>query len=94
MYRIPKFSFFNPLASFDLNLLEKGWAKYFKNGLKSFHISHLSLCTKDLFWVRTLVQMSSPDRGVITKKSEKYPHRDVFVLYPLHFDEIFLNFYE
>ena len=59
----PKFPLFNPLASFDLNLLEKGWAKYFKNGLKSFHISHPSICTVYLFWGRTLIQMSSPDRG-------------------------------
>ena len=59
----PKFPLFNPLASFDLNLLEKGWTKYFKNGLKSFHISHPSICTVYLFWGRTLIQMSSPDRG-------------------------------
>ena len=61
------FPLFNPLASFDLNLLEKGWTKYFKNGLKSFQISYLSICTVYLFWVRTLIQMSSPDRGDVIK---------------------------
>ena len=45
----PKFPLFNPLASFDLNLFEKGPTKYFKNGLKSFHISHLPICTVYLF---------------------------------------------
>ena len=62
-FRFPKFPLFNPLASFDLNLLEKGWTKKFKNGLKSFHISHPSICTVYLFWVRRLIQMSSPDRA-------------------------------
>ena len=57
----PKFPLFNPLASFDLNLLEKGWAKYFKNGLKLFHISQPSICTAYLFWVRMLIQIASPD---------------------------------
>ena len=60
-FRFTKFPLFNPLASFDLNLLEKGWTKYFKNGLKSFHISQALICTVYLFWVRTLIQMSSPD---------------------------------
>ena len=61
----PKFPLFNPLASFDLNLLEKGWTKKFKNGLKSFHISHPSICTVNLFWVRRLIQMSSPDSSAL-----------------------------
>ena len=57
----PKFPLFNHLTSFDLNFLEKGLAKYFKNGLKSFHILHLSICIAYLFWVRTLIQIASPD---------------------------------
>ena len=63
-FRFPKFPLFNPLAYFDLNLLEKGWTKYLKNGLKSFHISHPSICTIYLFWVRKLIQLSSPDSSV------------------------------
>ena len=55
----PKFPLFNPLTSFDLKLLEKGWAKYFKNGLKSFHLSHPSIYTVYLFWGRELIKMSS-----------------------------------
>ena len=58
-----KFPLFNALASFDLNLLEKGWTKYFKNGPKSFLISHPLICTAYLLWAQKLIQMSPSDRG-------------------------------
>ena len=64
----PEFPLFNHLASIHLNLPEKGWTKYFKNSLKSFHISQALICTVYHFWVRTLIQMSSLDRGVAWNK--------------------------
>ena len=36
---------------------------YNKNGFKLFHTSYLLICTVELFWVRSLIQISSPDRG-------------------------------
>ena len=80
----PNFHFLTPWPPLTSIYLKMGEPKKFKNGLKSFHLSHPSICTVNLFWVRRLIQMSSPDSSaMLHSRPLKLKYARITKIHPL-----------